>query len=147
MKSEFVTILLNGTIDSLKKIIPIDHTIDKPKLSNDSLKLEFGVLIGITGDVKGKLVLSGAPSIFGSIGEAMFGMPLQDEMLVSFSGELGNMLAGALSTSIVEKGVTTDITAPTIMNGSTTLSGYERSLVITVKFGSLGDLNLYLLLD
>ena len=147
VKSDYVTTLLNGTIASLKNIIPINHTIGKPQLSQQSLKLQFGVLIGITGDVKGRLVLSGEPSLFGSIGEVMFGMPLQDEMLVSFSGELGNMLAGGLSTIIVENGITTDITAPTIMEGNTTLSGYVRSIELPVSFESIGELKLYLLLD
>jgi chemotaxis protein CheX len=147
VKSDYITTLLNGTIVSLKNIVPINHTIGKPQLSQKSLQIQFGVLIGITGDVKGKLVLSAEKPLFGAIGEAMFGMPLQDEMLVSFSGELGNMLAGGLSTIIVEKGITTDITAPTIMDGNTMLSGYERSLVLPVTFESIGELNLYLLLD
>ena len=51
------------------------------------------MLIGITGDVKGLLVLEGNEIVFGGIGEAMFGMPLEGEMLGSFSGELGNMIA------------------------------------------------------
>ncbi|MEN2769041.1 chemotaxis protein CheX [Ornithinibacillus xuwenensis] len=146
-KSKAITILLNGTMASIKNVIPIQYEMSKPQLSGESLKIQFGVLIGITGDIKGNLVLSGDSSVFGAIGEAMFGMPLQDEMLVSFSGELGNMIAGGLSTNIVESGITTDITAPTIVEGSTTLLGYEKAIRLTVNFNAIGELNLYLLVD
>lgn len=146
-KSKAITTLLNGTIASIKNVIPIEYGVSKPQLSGESLKLGFGVLIGITGDVRGKLVLSADSTVFGAIGERMFGMPLEGEMLVSFSGELGNMIAGGLSTNIVQSGITTDITAPTIMEGKTTLLGYERAIRLTVSFGSIGELDLYLLVD
>lgn len=47
----------------------------------------------------------------------MFGMELEGEMLASFSGELGDMLTGSNSTQIMNSGVKTNITAPTIMQG------------------------------
>ncbi|WP_047982708.1 chemotaxis protein CheX [Ornithinibacillus contaminans] len=146
-KSKAITVLLNGTISSIQHVIPIKHEIRKPELSNESLKLQFGVLIGITGDVKGKLVLSADQSVFGAIGQAMFGMPLEGEMLTSFSGELGNMIAGGLSTNIVQSGLKTDITAPTIIEGNTNLSGYEKAIKLPVVFESVGELILYLLVD
>lgn len=87
------------------------------------LQLQFGVLIGITGDVKGKLILSGQTDVFSIIGETMFGTTIENDMLTSFSGELGNMIAGGLATNIVNKGLTTDITYPTILKGDTAISG------------------------
>ncbi|MFD2044943.1 chemotaxis protein CheX [Ornithinibacillus salinisoli] len=146
-KSKSITSLLNGTITSIQNVVPIQHEIKGPQLLQQPLKLAFGVLIGITGDLKGKLVLAGDTAVFGSIGEAMFGMPLEGEMLSSFSGELGNMIAGGLSTNIIESGIQTDITAPTIIEGSTTLTGYERAIHITADFGSIGSLRMYLLVD
>ncbi|WP_010095304.1 chemotaxis protein CheX [Ornithinibacillus scapharcae] len=146
-RSKAITSLLNGTIMSVKNTIPVQHTIGKPQLSGESLKLQFGVLIGITGDIKGKLVLSGESNVFSSIGEAMFGMPIQDEMLVSLSGELGNIIAGGLSTNIVQSGLKTDITAPTIIEGNMTISGYERVIQLPVLFNAIGELDLFLIID
>lgn len=77
----------------------------------------------------------------------MFGMPLEGEMLLSFSGELGNMIAGAISTNIADSGTDINITAPTIMQGDTTLSGYKQALEITVQFNNVGKMNTYLLID
>ncbi|WP_106495958.1 chemotaxis protein CheX [Lentibacillus sp. Marseille-P4043] len=142
-----VTELLNGTLSSLSNVVPVAHEIKQPNLLKQDLHLQYGVLIGITGDVKGKLVLSGNTSIFSAIGEVMFGMPLEGEMLSSFSGELGNMIAGGMSTNIVEKDLHTDITSPTIIEGTMTLSGHKRALQVTVMFEKVGEMDLYLLLD
>lgn len=142
-----ITDLLNATYKSLKSIVPVHYEMSKPRLLGKSLELQFGVLIGVTGDVKGRLILAGPKETFGAIGESMFGMPLDGEMLSSFSGELGNMLAGGISTTIVEKDIKTDITAPTIMEGNTTLSGYENAIQVTAEFEKIGSMNIYLLLN
>ena len=146
-RNRTITVLLNGVNSTLQSIVPLPYQMSKPSLLGDSLHLQFGVLIGITGDIKGRLILAGDPAVFRSIGESMFGMPVEDEMLASFSGELGNMLAGGIATTIVEHKVTTDITAPTIMQGDTTLSGYEKSIRLTAAFEGIGEMEIYLLMD
>src|SRR5690625_3199796 len=146
-RNKAITDLLNGILLSLKSVVPIDFQTDKPELSNDFFHLEFGVLIGITGDIKGKLVLTGETDTFGAIGEVMFGMPLEGDMLSSFSGELGNMIAGGLSTNIIENGVKINITSPTIMKGDTEISGHNQALKLPVIFQSIGKIDVYLLLD
>lgn len=146
-RSELVTDLLNGTLKSINTVIPVRHSIGKPQMADQSLQLEFGVLIGITGDIKGKLVLSGQTSVFGDIGELMFGSVIENDMLHSFSGELGNMIAGSLSTNIVEKGIKTDITHPTILQGNTTISGHNQAIQLLVEFTDIGKIFIYLLLD
>nr|WP_272914185.1 chemotaxis protein CheX [Bacillus dakarensis] len=101
----------------------------------------------MTGDVKGKLILSGDSKVFGSIGEMMFGMKLEKDMLSSFSGELGNMIAGGISSRIFEEGLQTDITSPTVLSGNTTISGYGRALHIPASFEKMGEMGIFLLLD
>ncbi|HLT55818.1 MAG TPA: chemotaxis protein CheX [Bacillota bacterium] len=146
-RNRSVTHLLNGTHTSLQSIVPIPYKISKPKLLGKALDLQFGVLIGITGDLKGKLILSGEHAVFSEIGKSMFGMDIEGEMLTSFSGELGNMLAGNLSAKIEEHGIRTDITAPTIMEGKTTLSGFDKAIQLTADFENTGNMNIYLLID
>ncbi|WP_164670246.1 chemotaxis protein CheX [Virgibacillus doumboii] len=146
-RSKAATILLNGTFTSLETVVPIQQTREKPQLLKSDFHIDYGVLIGITGDVKGKLVLSGNPTTFSKIGEVMYGIPLEGEMLISFSGELGNMIAGGLSTNIVEKGININITSPTMMQGNTTLYGFKQGLKVMSSLDSAGDLDIYLLLD
>lgn len=146
-RNKVITELLNGTLASVKSVVPVKFDMKKPSLVKKEFPLNFAVLIGITGEIKGKLVLTGEQSIFGSIGEKMFGMPLDGEMLMSFSGELGNMIAGGLSTNISTNGVEINITAPTILQGSTILSGYKHGLKVSLDFENIGVMNLFLLLD
>lgn len=139
--------LLNGVLFSLKAVVPIQHEVNKPQTLQQPLLINYGVLIGFLGDINGKLLLKGHQSIFGSIGEAMFGMAVEGEMLTSFTGELGNMIAGSLSTNISEKGIKTDITSPTVMDGETKLSGYQKAISLVVNFDGLGTMDIQLLLD
>ncbi len=132
---------------SLASIVPMDYQLSKPGLLGKTLSLQFGVLIGFTGALRGKLILAADLSVFASVGEAMFGMVVEGEMLTSFSGEFGNMLAGNLSTTIGDNGMVIDITAPTIMQGNTRLSGYDKAIHLTASLINTGDLDIYLLLD
>ncbi|MFA1822265.1 chemotaxis protein CheX [Virgibacillus oceani] len=146
-RNKVVTNLLNSTLISLEGVVPIEFKRSAPRLLQQNFNLNFGVLIGIIGDVKGKMVLSGDLGVFSRIGEAMYGMPLAGEMLFSFSGELGNMIAGGLSSNIAVDGVDINITAPTIMQGNTTLSGFKHGLSVSTTFDHIGNLDLFLLLD
>lgn len=145
-KNKVITELLNGTLSSFKSVVPLNFEITKPQLLESALHLQFGVLIGVTGDIKGKIVFSGDTNLFGSIGEAMYGMSLEGDMLASFSGELGNMIAGGLSTNVVESGINIDITSPTIMQGNTFLSGYKQAIQLKFISEVAGDMDIYLLL-
>ena len=146
-RNQIITSLLNGTFASIRNVVPLPFTRNNPSLLNRDLQLKFGVLIGITGDIKGKLVLTGELPVFASIGEAMFGMTVEGDMLFSFSGELGNMIAGGLSTNIIEQGIKTDITSPTVMEGDTRLTGFGNALYVPVSFEGAGDIGIYLLID
>lgn len=145
--SKVFTHLLNGTITSMKNVIPLQINFQKPQASERSLKLNFGVLIGITGEIKGKIILSASSGVFGSVGERMFGMPIEGEMLSSFSGELGNMIAGGMSTNVIESGIKTDITFPVVMEGDTTLTGFKKGIKIPASLEGIGEMDIYLLLD
>lgn len=143
-----VTDLLNGICTATRNVVPLDNEIGKPVLIGESLYLTFGVLIGVTGDMKGKLILSSSTTeVFSFIAEAMFGTKLENDMLASFSGELGNMIAGNLSTQIDQLGIKTDITYPTILQGNTKVSGFKLAFNIPIAFTHSGELDIYLLLD
>lgn len=147
LTSQTITELLNGTITTIQSIVPIENNIIKPRLVSDEFELNYGVLIGITGDVKAKLIFTGSTSMFSVIGEKMYGMPLEGEMLFSFSGELGNMIAGGLSTNIAGNGASVNITTPTVMNEITTVKGYKRIVELPIIFKDIGKMNTYLLIN
>lgn len=146
-KTQSITTLLNGTNRALKSVVQIEHEVSKPKLLRKTLRVHYGVFIGITGDIKGKLLLLGDKDVFSSIGSVMFGAELDEEMLNSFSGELGNMIAGNISIAIENEGVLIDITEPSVIEGDATISGYEMAIHLVSTFEDVGDMNIYLLID
>ncbi|QHE52467.1 chemotaxis protein CheX [Pontibacillus sp. HMF3514] len=146
--SQGITEVLNGTIESVKSIIPFDVHIDSPSLIEAPLiQAELGVLIGMTGDMKGRLVIEGNHQSIGSIGEKMFGMPIEGEMLESFTGELANMIAGNLATVVSQREVSIDITPPTVIVGSTKISGFKKAFRVPVELNEEGSLQLILMVE
>ncbi|HHY73527.1 MAG TPA: chemotaxis protein CheX [Bacillus bacterium] len=145
---EKITQVLNGTIESVKGVIPVPLEIGKPSLMAEPLQQsEMGVLIGMVGHVRGRLVIESESNTFGKIGEIMFGMPLEGEMLHSFTGELGNMIAGNLCTIVAQKGLEIDITPPTVMVGASKLYGFERAFRVPVEIKDTGQIQIILMLE
>ena len=108
---------------------------------------EMGVLIGLVGDLKGRIIIDGSPEIFSGIGSAMFGMPLEGAMLESFTGELGNMIAGKLCTFAGQESLDLDITPPTVMVGKTKLYGFQQAFKIPASIDGVGDLCILYTID
>lgn len=143
-----VTDILNGTIESVKAVLPFDVTIDKPSLfTQPYAQHAIGVLIGMTGDVKGRVIIEGDETTFGKIGEGMFGMFLEGEMLESFAGELGNMIAGNLSTNISQRGFEMDITPPTVLVGQTKVYGFNRAFRLPIHIANVGVIEIVLAVE
>src|SRR5699024_11131558 len=118
----------------------------KPNLIKDAINDRFGVLIGIVGDLKGKLVLAGDIHMFGLIGEKMFGMEVTGDMLSSFSGEFGNMLASTISTNSASEAMSTDITCPALIEGQAKISGCKVASQTKVSFAARADVDTYLMI-
>lgn len=142
------TEILNGTIEAVKGVIPFEMSIEKPTLiSAPFMQQSIGVLIGITGDFRGRIIIDGSENVFGSVGQAMFGMLLEGEMLESFSGELGNMIAGNLSTFVSQTGIDIDITPPTVLVGETKMYGFDKALSLSISLHDIGKLTIILMLE
>ncbi|RAK18478.1 chemotaxis protein CheX [Anoxybacillus vitaminiphilus] len=138
-----VMIILNGTIEAAKGIIPLQFTVDKPSHFTAPLtQSSIGVLIGMTGDVRGRLIIEGDVSSFSHIGEMMFGMALEGEMLQSFTGELGNMIAGNLATTLSQQGITMDITPPTVLVGQAKLYGFKKAFRVPILIENIGEIQI-----
>src|SRR5699024_11042967 len=124
-RNRMITTLLNGTNLALKQVVPVEHTISKHNLIKDAINVRYAVLIEIVGDVERKFVLVGDSHMFGISGEKMCGMEVTGDMLSSFSGEYGNMLAGSISTNIASEGISIDITSPSLIEGQAKISGFK----------------------
>lgn len=111
------------------------------------IQQEMGVLIGLVGDLKGRIIIDGTPDIFGAIGSAMFGMPLDGAMLESFTGEFGNMIAGNLCTYAGQYELDLDITPPTVMVGNTKLYGFQQAFTLPASIKGAGNISILYTID
>ncbi len=146
--SEHITTILNGTIHSLKTILPLNIQTSAPTLTAEPyIQEEMGVLIGLVGDLKGRVIIDGPLKSFGDIGASMFGMPLEGEMLESFTGEFGNMVAGSLCTYAGGDNLDLDITPPTVMVGNTKLYGFQNAFRLVATIEGIGNITILLTID
>ncbi|KGR81698.1 chemotaxis protein CheX [Lysinibacillus odysseyi] len=140
--------ILNGTVHALKTLLPMNMNIASPSLAGEPyIQQEMGVLIGLIGGLKGRVIIDGSPTVFSNIGSSMFGMPLEGEMLESFTGEFGNMIAGNLCTHAGQNNLELDITPPTVMVGNTKLYGFQHAFRIPATIEGIGDINILLTID
>ena len=143
-----MTSVLNGTISAIKSVLPLAMEINEPKFINQHFEQEaISVLIGMTGEglLPGRLIIDGDEECMSKIGEAMFGMPLQGEMLESFSAELGNMIAGNLATTLAQSNTIIDITPPTVLIGKARMSGFNSALRLPIQLENAGTLHAILI--
>jgi chemotaxis protein CheX len=137
-----LTHLLNSTIHSIKAVIPTGIQIEKPTLyTSRSIRSSLSVLIGMTGQVQGQLVLGGTNALFAQISQLMYGMMLEGDMLESFTCELGNMIAGHLVTYASNQQITMDITPPTLLVGETSVKGFQKAILVPVNIEEKGTLH------
>jgi chemotaxis protein CheX len=143
-----VTSVLNGTISAIKSVLPLAIEISKPTIISQHFEQEeLSVLIGMTGGVPGRLILDGTEVCMSKIGEIMFGMLLEGEMLESFAAELGNMIAGNLATTLAQSNIIIDITPPTVLVGKARMSGFEQALSLPILLENVGTIHAILIIE
>lgn len=140
--------ILNGTMTSLSTVLPLPVKAMSPALVRGSYEQkEISVLIGLVGDVSGKIIIDTKVNKIDEIGQAMFGMAIEGEMLKSFGGELGNMIAGNLCTILEKEGIQLDISTPTVVLGETSITGFSQAFKLPVAFEDKTEMQLLLTID
>jgi chemotaxis protein CheX len=145
MSSQLVTHLLNSTTTAIKSVVPFEVQMEKPTLFRDKdIKTELGVVIGITGDIKGTMYLTTKKQTSSSIAEKMYGVSVEGDMLTSFQGEFGNMISGNISRIIYSEEVEIDITPPTVVEGKVTTNGHKVALKFSASILDIGEMDVIL---
>ena len=137
-----ITALLNATLASIHELANIE-TGKSDMITAPLLQTDYGVLIGIVGDVKGRMFIMGETAAFVHAGVTMYGMELSGDMLESFVGEFGNSVAGHTATKLYnQQAVKIDITPPTTMQGHVKLGGFNKALQVPFRManGAQGQL-------
>ncbi|WP_327204749.1 chemotaxis protein CheX [Paenibacillus sp. DMB20] len=138
--------LVDSAIESMGEVFMKSIEVSQPiSIEQGLLQSEIGVLIGIMGDVQGRLIFEGEKHTFSRLGESMFGMPLSGDMLHSFVGEMANMIAGHTSTLLSGKGKHVDITPPTVMVGQMEIYGFKSGVSVSAALDQVGTIRIALL--
>lgn len=144
--ASYVTTILNAALEAIEHVIPKTFERGNPCITDMPIQqTELGVLIGITGDVKGRIYISSSFDVFASIGQAMYGMDLGGEMVHSFAAEFTNMVAGHMVR--LAEGINLDISPPTTLDGTTKLYGFNRAILVPLVSEPVGTLNLALIME
>ncbi|MFJ7933491.1 chemotaxis protein CheX [Sporosarcina sp. NPDC096371] len=146
--STHARMILNATIVSLSTIIPIKLEFLAPtRIVQPYDQKELSVLIELVGSVKGQLILDSSTDIIAKIGQTMFGMTIESEMVESLTGEIGNMIAGNLCTLLEKDGLILDISPPTVMAGTKKFCDFKQAIKLPVRFDNGAILNVLLTID
>lgn len=142
-----MTDVVHVSMDAVECVMPGIFLFGEPTRSPSPIQqTELGVLIGITGDLKGRLFISSATSTFATIGRMMSGMDeLDHDMVMSFAAELANMIAGNFVR--LAHGLKMDISPPTTLEGGIKLYSFQSAMTIPLTSESLGTVYLSLMLE
>jgi chemotaxis protein CheX len=122
----------------LKDMCFVDAKIGKPFVKEPVfLDNTLVILIGITGAMKGQVMIAFEHDIACDIASKMIMMPITqlDDMSRSAISELGNMILGNTATIFSTKGIEIDITPPTVGSGTMSFTtNYATNICIPLEY-------------
>jgi chemotaxis protein CheX len=143
MRIDFITPFLDSTEEIIKELINIDPERGEIELKATEGIPNVGVLVGITGQVLGRMLLIFDEKIATKLVEMMNGEPiaLDSDLAQSTLGEIANMVMGRSITKLYELGFHFEITPPSVIVGTgikiSTLGIETLSVPYTLPFGKM----------
>ena len=135
---EHINPFLMASTKVLKDMCFVDAKIGKPYTKDPNLLSDtLVILIGITGEMRGQVMIAFSNDVACDIASRMCMMPItvMDELATSAISELGNMILGNTATVFSTKGIQIDITPPTIGNGSMTFkNNFAQNICIPLLY-------------
>lgn len=125
----------------------IATTIGKPSVKNAAFENDaLIILIGVTGEMKGQVMIAFHNDSACEIASKMMMMPVTEMNEISTSAicELGNMILGNSATIFSTKGIGIDITPPTMCSGDVVFStnyAANVSVPLTMENGMTIEIN------
>lgn len=125
LSADHINPFLISATKIFKDMCMVDVKIGKPSIkradfTNDSII----IMIGITGEIKGQVLISFCDDTACDIASRMMmsKITFMDEISMSAISELGNMILGNAATIFSTKGIGIDITPPSICKGNVSFS-------------------------
>lgn len=138
MNADHINPFLIAASKILKDMCFIDAKVGKPYLKSADFKNNsIIIMIGVTGEMRGQVIIAFSNEVACDIASKMCMMPVaqMDEMATSAICELGNMIMGNTATVFSTKGVGIDITPPTMCSGNVSFSNtFTKNICIPLIY-------------
>lgn len=138
MNADHINPFLIAATKILKDMCFIDSKIGKPCVKSTEFTDDTVVImIGITGEMRGQVMIAFENTVACDIASKMCMMPIQqmDELSKSAICELGNMIMGNTATVFSTKGIGIDITPPTMFTGNVSFStAFTKNICIPIIY-------------
>lgn len=138
INADYINPFLIASTKVLKDMVFIDAKIGKPFLKSTEFDGQsLLIMLGVTGEIKGQVILSFKSTVALDVASKMCMTPLMElnELAQSAVCELGNMILGNTATVFSTKGIDIDITPPTICNGPVKFtSNYAANICIPLIY-------------
>lgn len=138
LNADHINPFLMASTKVLKDMCYVEAKLGKPYIK-DPVFLEntLVIFIGITGVMRGQVMIAFENDVACDIASKMIMMPIteMDELAKSAICELGNMILGNTATVFSTKGINIDITPPTVGNGTMRFSNnYAQNICIPLEY-------------
>lgn len=125
ISADIINPFLMAGMQMLRDVSQVETKIGKPAVKQATFSDDtIVIMIGITGEMKGQVMLAFPNDVACLVAGNMCMMPTNEmtELYMSAICELGNMIMGNAATIFSTKGVGIDITPPTVCRGNMTFS-------------------------
>lgn len=143
MNADLINPFIKASRDILQQMANIPSELGKVYVKDASFDApNVTILIGLTGEMKGQVVIGMSEDMAKKIASNMMGgMPVEtlDEIAKSAISELGNMVLGNTATLLYNIGIKIDITPPTLLIGEklsiSTISTKTITIPLNTDYG------------
>jgi chemotaxis protein CheX len=136
MKAEYINPFIQSSVSVISQTTGISPTVGKIYIKNLPYKGDnVVVIIGLTGEIQGNVVISLRKTLACTIASAMMGgmpVPELDEMAKSAISELCNMILGNTASIFYNNDIKIDITPPTLLTGENLQLTQNKSVVMCI---------------
>lgn len=135
---EFINPFLMAASSIMKNMCQFDTKLGKPYVKTTDFEQDSVIImIGVTGEMRGQVIISFSLQAALDISSKMIMMPITEmnDLSMSAISELGNMILGNAATILSTKGIGIDITPPTLCRGTMSISNtYAKNICIPIHY-------------
>ncbi|WPC44202.1 chemotaxis protein CheX [Clostridium sp. JS66] len=136
MKVEYINPFIEASLKVIGETTGFNPVLGKVHVKKQPYEgSNVVVLIGLTGEIKGNVVISLKEALACKIASAMMGgMPVVelDEMTKSAIAELCNMILGNTANIFYKNEISIDITPPTVLTGENMQFSFDKSVIVCI---------------